>query len=94
MDCARPFFILILNNVWFNGFNTATLSRLRMSNLKCTHHWEIAVADGPLSQGVCKICHATREFQNSLVVNKKQISLNKSDSSGISVYGESSWQRG
>jgi hypothetical protein len=65
-----------------------------MSNPKCVHHWEIAMADGPVSQGVCKICHAKKEFKNSLVPEKNQISLNKNYSSGISVSAGFSWRRG
>jgi hypothetical protein len=30
----------------------------------CTHHWRIASPCGESSTGVCKICGATREFQN------------------------------
>ena len=32
----------------------------------CCHHWIIQPAEGPVSDGVCKLCHATREFKNSL----------------------------
>ena len=31
----------------------------------CTHHWVIDAANGHLSRGVCKLCHAAREFENS-----------------------------
>ena len=33
--------------------------------LMCTHHWVIDAANGHLSRGVCKLCHAAREFENS-----------------------------
>ena len=33
----------------------------------CPHHWMIQPAEGPMSAGVCKLCHATREFKNSLI---------------------------
>ena len=32
----------------------------------CCHHWVIQTAEGPLSEGVCQLCHATREFKNSV----------------------------
>ncbi len=30
----------------------------------CKHHWRIASPSGESSTGVCKICGASREFQN------------------------------
>ena len=33
---------------------------------KCIHHWIIDIADGPFSKGVCKLCHKTSEFFNSI----------------------------
>ncbi len=30
----------------------------------CKHHWRIASPSGETSTGVCKICGASREFQN------------------------------
>jgi len=32
----------------------------------CRHHWLIEPPNGPTSTGVCKICGATREFDNQL----------------------------
>jgi len=32
----------------------------------CCHHWVIQTAEGPLSEGVCRLCHAKREFKNSV----------------------------
>ena len=32
----------------------------------CTHHWVIAVANGPLSEGVCRRCGEERGFTNSV----------------------------
>lgn len=34
---------------------------------QCCHHWIIETAEGPVSRGVCQICHESREFQNSIV---------------------------
>ena len=33
-------------------------------SLVCRHHWLIQPADGPTSNGVCRICGETREFKN------------------------------
>ena len=30
----------------------------------CRHHWVIQAADGPVSNGSCRICGETREFKN------------------------------
>ena len=32
----------------------------------CQHHWIIETANGPVSRGVCQVCHEGREFQNSI----------------------------
>ena len=32
----------------------------------CCHHWVIETANGPVSWGVCQICHEGKEFQNSI----------------------------
>ena len=32
----------------------------------CPHHWMIPPAEGPTSVGVCRLCHETREFKNSV----------------------------
>jgi hypothetical protein len=32
----------------------------------CRHHWVIETANGPVSWGVCQICHEGKEFQNSI----------------------------
>jgi hypothetical protein len=32
----------------------------------CRHHWLIEPPNGPTSIGVCKLCGATREFDNQL----------------------------
>ena len=34
--------------------------------LTCTHYWVIDAANGHVSQGVCKLCHAIRDFDNSI----------------------------
>jgi hypothetical protein len=31
---------------------------------ECIHVWQIAEAQGPTSQGVCQVCHATKDFKN------------------------------
>ena len=55
-----------------------------MNDLKCVHHWEIAVPEGPISEGVCKKCHATKEFKNSVAeLGKYQISLQKPGASDL-----------
>ena len=30
----------------------------------CVHHWVIDPPEGPMSQGICRKCGTTREFQN------------------------------
>ena len=30
----------------------------------CRHHWVIQPADGPVSNGLCRVCGETREFKN------------------------------
>ena len=32
----------------------------------CRHHWVIETANGPISWGVCQICHEGKEFKNSI----------------------------
>ena len=32
----------------------------------CQHHWVIETANGPVSWGVCQICHEGKEFKNSI----------------------------
>ncbi|MCI0794613.1 MAG: hypothetical protein J4O03_14215 [Chloroflexi bacterium] len=32
----------------------------------CQHHWVIAPANGPMSQGVCSLCQQHRDFENSI----------------------------
>ncbi len=36
------------------------------ANLVHQHHWIIETANGPRSEGVCKSCHAQRDFPNWL----------------------------
>ncbi len=31
---------------------------------ECRHHWVIQPADGPISNGSCRICGESREFKN------------------------------
>jgi len=37
-----------------------------LSNLEHSHHWVIAEANGPSSDGACKHCDAHRNFPNWL----------------------------
>ncbi len=39
----------------------------------CSHHWVIEPANGPLSQGVCQICHEVRDFENYIEQPQKWI---------------------
>ena len=32
----------------------------------CRHYWIIETANGPVSLGMCRLCHETREFKNSI----------------------------
>ncbi len=32
----------------------------------CRHHWVIEPANGPVSWGVCQVCHEGKEFKNSI----------------------------
>ncbi len=32
----------------------------------CQHHWVIEPANGPISWGVCQVCHEGKEFKNSI----------------------------
>ena len=36
----------------------------------CHHHWVIEPANGPVSQGVCRLCQQVREFENSISSSK------------------------
>ena len=33
-------------------------------NGACCHHWDIEGSVGPVSKGVCHLCHEVREFRN------------------------------
>ena len=35
----------------------------------CAHHWVIDAANGPVSQGTCKVCGEAREFKNAAETN-------------------------
>ena len=47
---------------------------------ECVHHWVIKPAQGPLSEGRCKICKLTRDFENSVFTDTKHINLTKDQS--------------
>ena len=36
-----------------------------LEDFMCTRHWVIDAADGHFSRGVCKLCNAAREFENT-----------------------------
>ena len=42
---------------------------------ECVHYWVIKPAQGPLSEGRCKICKLTKDFENSVWAEAKQINL-------------------
>jgi len=33
-------------------------------NAGCRHYWIIEAPTGPVSRGVCRVCHVGREFKN------------------------------
>ena len=41
----------------------------------CVHHWQIAVANGPVSNGKCKLCKEERDFVNSVFAERQHINL-------------------
>ena len=49
----------------------------------CVHHWLIAIADGPVSMGICKLCHAVREFKNSIYVGVHEFTLAKDEEASL-----------
>ena len=49
----------------YRGVQPSPANRVKLEDFMCTHHWVIDAADGHLSRGVCKLCHAAREFENS-----------------------------
>ncbi len=42
------------------------LSEERKVKGECRHYWKIESAEGTVSRGVCKLCGAEQEFQNTL----------------------------
>ncbi len=55
----------------------------------CRHYWVIEVANGPVSQGVCKYCGAEKEFFNAIPefnpMKKNNSPLNLPKLSGVKV---------
>ena len=49
----------------YRGVQPSPANMMSLQDFMCTHHWVIDPADGHLSRGVCKLCHAVREFENS-----------------------------
>ena len=41
----------------------------------CVHHWQIAIANGPVSHGKCKLCKAEKDFLNSIFAERQHINL-------------------
>ena len=50
------------------------LSQIKAS---CVHHWIIAEAAGPTSEGACKKCGIIKPFSNSIFAEKNHITLDK-----------------
>ena len=46
------------------------MTNMEAQEKDCQHHWVIERADGPVSRGVCKLCHRIRAFENSLGEDK------------------------
>lgn len=44
----------------------ATIEKEPRARQVCQHHWVIKMKEGPISQGVCKFCGATKDFGNYL----------------------------
>ena len=42
---------------------------------ECIHYWEIAIANGPVSNGKCKLCKEERDFVNSVFAERQHINL-------------------
>ena len=38
----------------------------QLSSADCSHHWIIEPPEGPMSQGMCRLCSEIREFRNFL----------------------------
>ncbi len=54
-----------VENWVYQGVRPSAAHRVGLEDFMCTHHWVIDAADGHLSRGVCKLCHAARKFENS-----------------------------
>ena len=54
----------------YRGATPSPANKARLEDFMCTHYWVIDAADGHLSRGVCKLCHAAREFENSQLTAK------------------------
>ena len=39
---------------------------MQVEQQSCRHHWMIQPAEGPMSLGVCRLCHEEKEFQNTM----------------------------
>ena len=44
----------------------ATVEKEHRAKQVCQHHWAIKMKEGPISQGVCKLCGAKKDFGNYL----------------------------
>lgn len=47
-----------------NGANTALNTQLSAPSSDHAHHWKIAEAEGPVSEGICKHCGTRKPFKN------------------------------
>ena len=61
-----------VENWTYRGVTPSPANRVKLEDFMCTHHWVIDAANGHLSRGVCKLCDASREFENSMVSTKWQ----------------------
>ncbi|MDA0265155.1 MAG: hypothetical protein O3A93_14100 [Chloroflexi bacterium] len=48
------------------GEPAVTEGPAEQSKPACQHHWVIETARGPVSWGVCQVCHEGKEFKNSI----------------------------
>ena len=60
----------------YRGATPSPANRVSLEDFMCTHYWVIDSANGPVSRGVCKLCHAARGFENSVVATKWQRTIN------------------
>ena len=59
---------------------------------KCVHHWQIPIANGPTSLGICEKCGSEKPFNNSIGTPERHINLAKDTSEPGRSH--SSWMEG